>query len=78
MAKRIEIGLTNQAYKRIEELAASAGMKPTEIARFALRHTLADRQGFLTWLNGGRTTQEHAARRSMRRTGDNSHGTLHN
>jgi predicted transcriptional regulator len=68
MAKRIEIGLTNQAYKRVEELAASADMKPTEVARLALRHTLADPQGFLSWLNrqtarvdNGATAVEHAA-----------------
>jgi hypothetical protein len=65
MAKRIDIGLPNQLYKRIEELAASAELKPTEVARLSLRHTLADPQGFLTWLNGGvtnrqRQTQEHA------------------
>ena len=64
MAKRIEIALPNQVYKRVEELAASADMKPTEIARMGLRRILADPNGFLTWLNGGAANerrQEHAA-----------------
>src|SRR5262245_3805714 len=52
MAKRIDIGLPNQLYKRIEELAESAELKPTEVARLSLRHTLADPQAFLSWLNG--------------------------
>ena len=33
MAKRIEIAPPNQVYRRVEELATSADMKPTEVAR---------------------------------------------
>jgi len=62
MAKRIDIGLPNQLYKRIEELAASAELKPTEVARLSLRHTLADPDGFLRWLNGNPANTGRAMR----------------
>ncbi len=56
MAKRIEIGVPNQTYLRLEQLAAQADMKPTELTRLSLRHTLADPQAFLSWLNGRTAT----------------------
>jgi|RhiMetdeSRZDD1v2_1073273.scaffolds.fasta_scaffold1062269_1 hypothetical protein len=46
MAKRIEIGLPNQVYKRVEDLAASADMKVTEVARMGPRWILADLMAF--------------------------------
>jgi hypothetical protein len=61
MAKRIEIGLPNQVYKRVEDLAASADLKVTEVARLGLRRILADPDGFLNWLNGSRADAERAA-----------------
>ena len=42
MAKRIEVVLPNQEFRRLEQVAAAAGMEPAEIARLALRRVMAD------------------------------------
>jgi len=52
MARRIEIAVPNQIYRRIEDLAGAADMKVTEFTRMALRRVLSDPDGFLVWLNG--------------------------
>ena len=64
MAKRIEIALTNTAYRGLEELAGQADLRPSEVVRWSLRRVLADPDNFLAWLNGGAANarrQEHAA-----------------